>query len=458
MKPWLARNLVTPALLQLRREPVAAGLADLARSAQADPAVDEARRIERFRVVARAGAARFPFYARMLKDAGAAPDDVRSRDDLRGWPLMDKSHLRAAVQELRGGGGRLPRHTVRLSGGSSGEPCVVLADRRATGYALAARQLCQGWHGLRPGDRQIRFWGRPLPRRAYLEILKDRVLNRIRLDSEALGPDHLDATCRRIAGFGAEYLYGYASLLRLFGEGLDERQVARLRQGGLKVAISTSEVMPQHQRRALAGRLGVPVIDEYGCSEVDIIAFGCPRGRSHVVAGNILLETVRSGDEPEGYGRVTVTDLNNTLMPVVRYTLGDLVPLEAGTCDCGCRWPCLGPVLGRVQGQFIELDGGRRRIHSQFLVYIIEEMVDEGAGFARFQIVQEREDALALQIELQPGARPDLAAVEERLRRAAAGVLGAGITWRIEVVAGGGIGRTSGGKYRHFISRIAGDE
>jgi phenylacetate-CoA ligase len=449
MQPWLARRLVHPLLLGLRGEPVAAQLADLSRSAAADPEAVREEQLAALRRVVAAGARRHGFYGSLLAEHGLDPAGPRSLDDLAGWPRLGKEHLRLAVAGLREAGD-LPRHTVRLSGGSSGEPSVVLADRVTSGRSLAARELVQGWHGLRPGDRQIRFWGRPLAANARREALKDRLLNRRRLDSLALGGAALPQTVARIARFGAEYLYGYASLLRMFGEALDGEQAAALRRAGLKVAVSTSEVLPDAQRLSLAGRLGVPVVDEYGCSEVDIVAFMCPRGHRHVIAGNVLVEVVREGDEPAGYGRVVVSDLTNTLMPVVRYTLGDLAPLAAGDCDCGCRWPCLGPVLGRVQGQFIELADGRR-VHSQFVVYIVEQLVDEGWNLDRFQIVQEGPDRLALLVVPGAGTPPAPAAMAERLRAAAVDALGPDVAWEARLVPADRLHGSRSGKHRHFV-------
>ena len=450
MKPWLMRHLVLPSILSLRGEPVAAAMEDLRRSAAASPEETYDQQIARFRAVAKAAQSGFAFYREMLSEAGVDPDTVSTREDLAAWPLTDRGHLARELADLQAVGTRLPAHTVRMSGGSSGEPSIVLADRQASGYALAARDLCQGWYGIRPGDRQIRLWGRRVPRFAARERLKDVLLNRLRLDSLTLAPDRREATLARILRFGAEYVYGYASLLRMFFDAMDDDEVAALRAAGLKAVVSTSEVLPEAQRAALEERLGVPVADEYGCSEVEILAYRCPRGNRHVVAGNLLVEIVRLGDEPEGYGRVVVTDLHNKLMPVVRYRLEDVVSLDAPTCDCGCRWPCLGPVLGRAQGQFIELAGGRK-VHSQFVVYLMEEMVRGGLSCARFQIVQEGDAALAMRLEPRDGAAVDPVAVAEQLRRETSEALGPDVTWRVDLEEPGSIPRTAGGKHRHFV-------
>jgi phenylacetate-CoA ligase len=215
--------------------------------------------------------------------------------------------------------------------------------------------------------------------------------------------------------------------------------------------------MSEMQRGKLENRLGRPVVDEYGCSEVDIIAFRCPHGERHTAAENVLVEIVRMGDEPEGYGKVVITDLNNTLMPVIRYCVGDLAPLERPTCSCGRGWPCIGPVLGRVQNQFIALDGGARRVHSQFVVYMLEQLFDEGWNIGRFQIVQEEDDLLVLRAVPTEGKPFDQRQLQQVLETQGRRVLGSGMRWQVETVGSSELETSTSRKYQHFVSRIRSD-
>lgn len=453
MYPAISRTTVFPLLFGLRRESVFADLAVLREAQWHDPAAITKRQLERFCAVAEAGIQSFDFYRNMVAEAGVSVRDIQTLEDLARWPLMTKSELNRAVQDLRGFGHKLPAHTLRMTGGSTGDPCLVLTDRTASSRSLAARALFQEWYGIRIGDRQIRLWGHPLDADSWREHLKDRILNRMRLDSLALGKDNFSETFDRIIRFGAEYLYGYASLVALFVDGLRDADIEKM-QAGLKAAITTSETMSDAQRRKLQDRLGRPIVDEYGCSEVDIISFCCPEGSRHTAAENVLVEIVCTGDEPEGFGRVVVTDLNNTLMPVIRYCVGDLVPLTRPACTCGRGWPCIGPVLGRVQNQFIELDGGTRRVHSQFIVYMLERLYDEGWGIGQFQIVQEEADLLALRVVPVEGKPFDQRRLREILDTQGRRVLGSGIRWQVVLVESSELETVASQKYQHFVSRL----
>ncbi|MBT0662714.1 hypothetical protein KI809_00220 [Geobacter pelophilus] len=456
MNPYISQKIVYPLLFSLRREPFYADIEKLRKFQWQDQATITERQLDKFRTVAAAGICSFDFYKRIVAEHEVSVKDMQTLDDLKRWPIMNKSELNRSVSELRRKKA-LPAHTVRMTGGSSGDPCLVLADRLTTSISVAARALFQEWYGIGVGDRQIRLWGRPLSTGYYREQLKGFILNRIRLDSLALGKDCFNNTFKQIINFGADYLYGYASLIALFIDTLNDEQLVMLR-GGLKAAISTSETMSDDQRMKLFSRLGRPIVDEYGCSEIDIISFSCPEGGRHTAAENVLVEVVRTGDEPEGFGRTVVTDLNNTLMPVIRYCVGDLVPLDRPVCHCGRGWPCIGPVLGRIQNQFIELEGGVRRVHSQFIVYMLEGLFDKGWGIRSFQIVQEDFDLIVVKVVPQEGRAIDCEELRKILAAEGCRALGPNTRWRVDLVEKDELEIAASYKFQHFVSRISARE
>ena len=51
--------------------------------------------------------------------------------------------------------------------------------------------------------------------------------------------------------------------------------------------------------------------------------------------------------DPGAMGRVLVTTLENYLMPLVRYEIGDYAIAARGTCSCGRTLPLIGRVMER---------------------------------------------------------------------------------------------------------------
>jgi len=220
----------------------------------------------------------------------------------------------------------------------------------------------------------------------------------------------------------------------------------------LKAVIFTSESCLSHQRGLMSKTFGCPVVPEYGCSEVDIIAFGCPHGGFHLNAENVLVEVIPCGDAPPGSGEVIVTDLNNLMMPLIRYRLGDLAALSGSTCSCGRGLPMLEHLSGRSQGQFI-LTARGDRVHSQTLAYLFENLASEGFPLQQFQIVQLAVGHLRVLIAPEEVSRADRQIITDRIQEEATALLAE--SCRIEVEFRNDIdGNREGRKFRHFESLL----
>jgi len=345
--------------------------------------IEELRR-NRLRTVLDAASA-LPFYRDLHAGAGIPVREVSGTADLARLPILEKGalrDLRAACSTT----GAFERTTA----GTSGLPTVVLADPGAQAAALAARSRCYAWFGIESGDREARFWGRPIQRPTLQSAVKLQLLNRECFDYRDVDGDAILGACQRLDRSGAAYLYGYASLILRLCRGL-ERTGRQLRFRP-KAAILTAEATTASERHWIGEVLGCPVVDEYGCSEVDIIAFSCPHGRRHVMAENVVVETIPVAGGM-GLQEIVVTDLNNVAMPLIRYRLGDLVSLAEEPCPCGRMMPILATVDGRSTRQYVRTPDGRS-VHANPFPYFMEEQQAQGAPLRRFQIRQTALDRL----------------------------------------------------------------
>ncbi len=101
------------------------------------------------------------------------------------------------------------------------------------------------------------------------------------------------------------------------------------------------------------------VRDNYGSTET-FIAFQCPSGSYHINAEHVWVEIVDdTGNEvaPGQMGRVLLTTLENYLMPLVRYEIGDFATAVRSECPCGRTLPLLGRILGRQANMFRKPNG-----------------------------------------------------------------------------------------------------
>jgi hypothetical protein len=92
----------------------------------------------------------------------------------------------------------------------------------------------------------------------------------------------------------------------------------------------------------------------------------------------------------EQKGELLVTNLRNTLFPLVRYHTGDLARLEpAKRCDCGARGRSIVELRGRVASRFVAHHGARAD-PSQL------EPLLSALRLRQFQLVQTSRDAVLL--------------------------------------------------------------
>jgi phenylacetate-CoA ligase len=97
--------------------------------------------------------------------------------------------------------------------------------------------------------------------------------------------------------------------------------------------------------------LHAPFANIYGTNELGTVAAGCGYSSGmHVFEDTFLVEVFqRDHPAPAGQvGRLVITDLTNTAMPLIRYEVGDVGQLLTGPCPCGRKTIRL-EVLGRLQ-------------------------------------------------------------------------------------------------------------
>jgi len=391
-----------------------------------------------------------PFYRDRLIAVGCEPGAIKSFKDFSAIPVLEKTDVPRLLKDVStNSSGRISR---RQTAGSSGNPLTVLADPETNAWTYAARRRFQGWLNLEPGDRQARFWGRPLRGSLRKARLKDALLNRVTVDSQGMENERWPTTLEMLHRFKPQYAYGYTSMLLEFAEKLEQAGMTGS-EIGLKAAIFTSETCLPFQKTRLTQLLRCPVAAEYGCSEVDIIAFGCKEDRLHINAESIWVEVLDSPDTTNDIGEIVVTDLNNRCMPLLRYRLGDLGRLRDGSsCPCGSPLPVLEEVTGRSQGQFIRTRRGAR-LHSQTLAYLFEEWSDDGWPVRQFQVIQPRLGELQFRIVPDPKSGFQKEAAMNRLRAEVQALLQEECVVEVELLHETHAER-DGKKYRHFISLI----
>ncbi|MBK7947573.1 MAG: hypothetical protein IPK00_02245 [Deltaproteobacteria bacterium] len=265
MNPWIARNLVYRPATFLRGEPVFQILDRYERSQWLSADEIQSAQEAGVRDILRYATSHSAFYRERARQSGLELDRLEAADILR-IPIDEGAAGVRCGRDIRSS----PAGHLQLEddGGSTGVPVRIRKTRYATAAEQAASWRSYAWYGIRPGDRQARFWGTPLTgkTRARARAI-DWVLNRDRFSAFAFSGDDLRRYYQRLLVSKPDWVYGYVSMLVEFSRfALSERlDLPRL---GIRSVVTTSEALTEPDRKIIEEGFAAPVFNEYGCGEV----------------------------------------------------------------------------------------------------------------------------------------------------------------------------------------------
>jgi phenylacetate-CoA ligase len=280
-----------------------------------------------------------PYYLRRLQEAGLHPGDLRTLEDLRHFPVLEREALARhwdAVPTLPATDAEC---VVVKSSGSTGEPVRVVRDRRDCLHMWAVLRFFLERAGavLPPRPRVVLLDALPggLEYSARLPILQDGALHRLSL----LRKDTRERLCR----VRPAVIFTSPEGLRWLAE-QPEVPAPRL-------VLTTAQHLSPALREALGRRLSVPLLNYYAATETGPLAWECLReeGRFHVLAPDVWLEP--------GRDEVVVTRLRPGVLPLLRYLPGDAGTVRRDTCACGFHGWTLEGFGGRGACQFLTPSG-----------------------------------------------------------------------------------------------------
>ncbi len=297
--------------------------------------------LDRLQWTLRHAYASVPFYRRAFDDAGVGPQDLRTLEDLRRFPLTTKQDLR---DNYPFGMFAVPRQQVsriHASSGTTGKPTVVGYTRGDldTWADLMARSIRAS--GGRPGMLVHVGYGYGL----FTGGLGAHYgAERLGCTVVPMSGGMTERQVQLIVDFEPDIIMCTPSYLLTI---VDEMQ----RQGidpastSLKVGIFGAEPWTEDMRAEIQQRTGMHAVDIYGLSEVmgPGVANECVETKDglHIWEDHFLPEVIHpmTGEVlPDGErGELVFTSLSKEALPIIRYRTRDLTRLLPGTARPGFR-------------------------------------------------------------------------------------------------------------------------
>jgi phenylacetate-CoA ligase len=367
-----------------------------------------------------------PWQGRLLRDAGVAPEDLKSIDDIRLLPFMTRdAWMESQIADPPFGEvlAQPPEAAMRYhttSGTSGSRPLAVLDGPKD--WEWIAEMWCYAFWGFGIRSRDsvffafsygtfVGFWGAHYA----AEKIGCLVLPGGNMTTEA--------RVRQIMNTGATvvcstptYALRMAQEAQALGIDLASGPVERVLLSGEPAGSIPAT------KRLIEEQWGAKAADTAGMTEVGtIIMFECEHqpGGAHIIEDHFLEEVVDPvTDQPVGYGEEgerIVTSFGRGFVPVLRYRTRDLVcKVPASTCSCGRGFDIYdGGIRGRVDDMKVVRG-------TNIYPRAIEEIVRSRDGIDEFQIhlytVGDRRDEIEVLVEC-PRASGESDPIIAELRR-----------------------------------------
>ena len=298
-----------------------------------------------------------PVYKKRLEEAGVAPDNIRSVNDIRRIPFTTKEDLR---NNYPFGLASVPlEECVRLhsSSGTTGNPTVILHTQNDLDEWAnqVARNL---WMvGLRPNDVFQNSSGYGM----FTGGLG------FQYGAERLGmltvPAAAGNSLRQIKfmkDFGTTAVHAVPSYVTRLYEVMQEQGVDPRKDTKLKVLAIGAEPHSEEQRQRIQNMLGVKAYNSFGMSEMcgPGVGFECKEQNGlHFWEDYYIVEIVDPETlepVPDGeIGELILTSIKREAMPLLRYRTRDLTRVLGRGCPCGRNHVRLDRMKGRSDDMMV---------------------------------------------------------------------------------------------------------
>ena len=313
-------------------------------------------------------------------------------------PILNKTNLQSPLLERLSKGYSQKDIFLNKTSGSSGTPFIFAKDNYCHALTWASIIYRFGWYGIDFNNSyQARFYGIPMDFIGNKkERFKDFLSHRFRFPIFDLSDEVLEKMLKTFQRKKFDYINGYTSSIVLFAKFLQNKNIVLTTIcPTLKVCMVTSEMLFEDDKILLQKQLGVPIINEYGASELDLIAFENPQNEWQVNSETLFVEILDENNQavPNGtQGRIVITSLCNKAHPFIRYDIGDIGILDEKST---LQKPILKKLIGRTNDIAV-LPSGKKSPGLTFY-YITKTIIEDDGNVKEFVIKQTKIDTFEVE-------------------------------------------------------------
>lgn len=390
------------------------------------------------------------FYRNKFDELGISPDDIQKITDLQKLPIVTKTELKMNFPQniiAR----NIPKERLLLSStsGSTGEPFQFYLDTHSIDIRNAARLFFNKWAGIESGAKRLWVHGF-LPGKKNINSkhnilaifsIPNNLIRSFLLSTEHTS--HLSVYSIEkneflnifdyIQKVNPDYIESYTSAMVELANGLKDHDLKVA--PNLKTIIATSDTLVLDQKKLIEEQFDCTVVNRYGSREfTGSVAQSCPENDNllHVNTELVYLEVVSEDGKqvaPGESGRIVITDLNNYVMPFIRYDMNDYAVLGK-ECSCGRGFITLEKIEGRGIER-IKLQNGKN-ISAPMLSSILRiGLGDNISNIRSYQAIQHTINKVEFRVVPESKLDPE---VQNKLKIVLSTLFGDGVEINLNII------------------------
>ena len=276
-------------------------------------------------------------------------------------------------------------YQTEKTSGSSGQQGVFYLDKMSYSNTVAIQSLWWEWSGYSFGLPTILLGINP--ERGIIKHIKDFLFRTTYVNAFDLDDEKIRNLLRKIRK-QKYFLMGYPSAIYHLAKFVENNNIKNVK---LNAVVSFGDKLFEHYRKTIENAFKTKIYDTYGACEGTMIAAECDEKVYHIMSPHVIVEVLDDEGKdvsPGELGNIHVTHLDNYLMPLIRYKIGDLGILgnKKSSCGCGRSFPVLKKLIGRDTDIIYTNSGKPLVVH--FFTGIFEHFEE----IEQFQIIQKKSD------------------------------------------------------------------
>lgn len=345
-----------------------------------------------------------PYYRDILSEAGVVNDKGEVNLNLYSRiPKLTKSLIKQNADQLKSTDSKIKGIYVNHSGGSTGIPIEIWQDKGYKEWNIANTLFYKSYGNYYLGDRELRLWGSERDlleqnEKLYLRV-RNMIYGRKELNSFKMSTEDMKNYVRVWNQYKPQWVEAYTQAIYEFALFIKKQSCSMYVPKGI---VTSAGTLYPSMRKVIEETFHCKVFNRYGSREVGGVACNCAGEEDlHLSVWNHYVEVLDDSMQPlktGDKGKVYVTTLNNRVMPLIRYEIGDIAQkVEYRQLCTEYTMPLLVGLEGREMSVIRTKEG--KIVPGEFFIHFIGVVYNTGF-LDKFQVIQHDYDHLEIKVHV----------------------------------------------------------